>query len=390
MAGLLFVIGTRPEAIKMAPLILAARAKWGTEVKLCVTAQHREMLDGVLKLFEIRPDYDLNIMQPGQSLADVTRAVLKGMDDLLKEVRPRWMLVHGDTTTTLASSLAAYYNRIPLAHVEAGLRTGNKFAPFPEEINRKVAGAIADLHFAPTDGARSNLLREGVPSEQIFVTGNTVVDALLWTVEKLQEDLSLRKELDARFKFLAPKKRLIFVTAHRRENFGAGFERICQALLEIAERHPEIEMVYPVHPNPQVQEPVRRLLGKRSGQIHLVEPLDYLPLVYLLDRCAFVITDSGGLQEEAPSLGKPVLVMRELTERPEAITAGTVRLVGTDTRTIVAAAAKLLGNGELYSRMSHAHSPYGDGHASERILGVLSERLGQDVKPGDATDRKLS
>jgi len=347
-----------------------------------VTAQHREMLDQVLALFGIVPDYDLDIMRPGQDLFDVTCNVLRGLRGVLEEERPDIVLVHGDTTTTMAASLAAYYLRIPVGHVEAGLRTHNKFAPFPEEINRHVTGVIADIHLAPTPWARDNLLREGVAPASIHVTGNTVIDALLSVVEKVRQpereaELAeyMRPRLPKNSSLLTPHpSRIILVTGHRRENFGAGFENICRALAEIAEAYPGVEIVYPVHLNPNVREPVRRILGDgKLRNIHLVEPVDYLPFVWLMDRSYLIITDSGGVQEEAPSLGKPVLVMRETTERPEAVEAGTVRLVGTDRERIVAETRRLLEESEAYEAMSMAHNPYGDGKAAERIAAVLAE-----------------
>ncbi|HTY20281.1 MAG TPA: UDP-N-acetylglucosamine 2-epimerase (non-hydrolyzing) [Geobacteraceae bacterium] len=373
MVKILTVFGTRPEAIKMAPVIKGLKRLPGEFATLvCVTAQHRRMLDQVLEIFAIRPDYDLDIMKPGQDLFDVTCAVLKGLKGILAEEKPDIVLVHGDTTTTMAASIASFYSRITVGHVEAGLRTHNKYAPFPEEINRTVTGSIAGLHFAPTDAARDNLLAEGVEGDSIFVTGNTVVDALLSVAEMVEGDDLLRNRLSDDFSFLDPGKRLVLVTGHRRENFGEGFERICLALADIAENHPDVEILYPVHLNPNVQEPVRRILGAVGpGNIHLIEPVDYLPFVYLMNRSHIIITDSGGVQEEAPSLGKPVLVMRETTERPEAVTAGTVRLVGTDRKRIVDEAALLLSDRGVYERMSRAHNPYGDGRAAERIVEAL-------------------
>ncbi len=339
---------------------------------VCVTAQHRQMLDQVLNLFNISPDYDLDIMKPGQDLFDVTCRVLQGLKGILAGERPDIVLVHGDTTTTMAASLASFYCRTTVGHVEAGLRTHNKYAPFPEEINRKVTGSVAGLHFAPTDAARANLLREGVDDATIFVTGNTVVDALLSVANMVRHDEALGSRFRAEFSFLDPGKRLVLVTGHRRENFGRGFENICRALADIAQGYPDVEILYPVHLNPNVQEPVRRILGNRElRNIHLIEPVDYLPFVYLMNRSHVIITDSGGVQEEAPSLGKPVLVMRETTERPEAVTAGTVRLVGTDRKRIVEEAALLLDDREAYERMSMAHNPYGDGRAAERIVETL-------------------
>lgn len=354
----------------MAPVFNGLRHDPAINVKVCVTAQHRQMLDQVLDLFDIQPDYDLNLMKPGQDLTDITSNVLLGMRTVLRSFRPDMVLVHGDTTTTFAAALAAYYERIAVAHVEAGLRTGNPYSPWPEEMNRCLTGSIAKLHFAPTETARDNLLKEGVPKGDIYVTGNTVIDALLEVVDRVRSSDNLRAELDRRFDYLNPAKRLVLVTGHRRENFGAGFENICHALKNVAERD-DVEILYPVHLNPNVQEPVRRILG--DSAIHLVEPLDYLPFVYLMDRAALILTDSGGIQEEAPSLGKPVLVMRDTTERPEAVLAGTVRLVGTDAFAIGACANELLDNEVAYQKMSRAHNPYGDGQASRRIAEILKE-----------------
>jgi UDP-N-acetylglucosamine 2-epimerase (non-hydrolysing) len=364
----LSVFGTRPEAIKMAPVVKALAAADGIEARVCVTGQHREMLDQVLSLFRITPDYDLALMRPGQTLGDVTSAVLSGLDGVLADFGPDIVLVHGDTTTTLAASLAAYYRQTPVGHVEAGLRTGNIYSPWPEEINRKVAGAVAELHFAPTDKSRTNLRNEGVPDGRIFVTGNTVIDALHDVVKLIGDDSGLAAELATRFG-IPEDRRLILVTGHRRESFGGGFDRICEALARLAER-PDVEVVYPVHLNPNVKGPVERLLGGRSN-IRLMPPQDYLPFVYLMSRAELIITDSGGVQEEAPSLGKPVLVMRDTTERPEAVEAGTVKLVGTDVDGIVSTAGELLDDVEAYRSMNRAHNPYGDGHASERIVSAL-------------------
>jgi len=344
---------------------------------VCVTAQHRQMLDQVLNLFQIKPDYDLNIMKPGQDLTDITCNVLQGLKPVLAQERPDIVLVHGDTSTTMAASIAAYYARVQVGHVEAGLRTGDKFAPFPEEINRRVTGSLTDLHFSPTQASRRNLLREGVADDAIFVTGNTVVDALLSVSQLIARDPELERGFAREFSFLDPAKRLILVTGHRRENFGAGFENICAALAEIAGSHPDVEILYPVHLNPNVQEPVRRILGGGNlGNVHLIEPVDYLPFVYLMNRSYLIITDSGGVQEEAPSLGKPVLVMRDTTERPEAVDAGTVLLVGTDRSAIVSQAGRLLDDPLAYQTMSLAHNPYGDGQAAQRIAAALTGQLG--------------
>ncbi|MFZ4124717.1 MAG: non-hydrolyzing UDP-N-acetylglucosamine 2-epimerase [Rickettsiales bacterium] len=357
MKHILAVFGTRPEAIKMAPVVNALKKLGTMQVSVCVTAQHRQMLDQVLELFNIVPDIDLNVMQPKQDLSDITSRVLLGLRDVFTKQHYDMVLVHGDTTTTMAAALAAFYAKIPIGHIEAGLRTGDKYAPWPEEGNRKLAGAIADIHFAPTETSRQNLLREGISDEVIHVTGNTVIDALLDTAAKSDVAAS-QFNLDA-------SKKLILVTGHRRENFGGGFENICNALLRLAVRG-DVQIVYPVHLNPNVQEPVNRLLGNHPS-IQLIAPQDYLPFVYLMKRAYMILTDSGGIQEEAPSLGKPVLVLRDVTERPEAVAAGTVKLVGTDEDRIVAAATELLENADAYAAMSKAANPYGDGHASERI-----------------------
>lgn len=383
----LVVLGTRPEAIKMAPVIQELKRQTDRfSVRVCVTAQHRQMLDQVLNLFEITPDYDLDIMKLGQDLYDVTGDVLTGLKSVLRKERPDILLVQGDTTTTMAASLAAFYERIPVGHIEAGLRTYNKFAPFPEEVNRRMTSVIADLHFAPTDKSKQNLINEGVSDKAIWVTGNTVIDALFLALEKInvgnlgpgiEHDLVARyPQLENVFTPAPPTPyplRLILVTGHRRENFGSGFENICLALKEIAQQHDNVEILYPVHLNPNVQEPVRRILGKVNN-IHLIEPVEYLPFVYLMKRSYIIITDSGGIQEEAPSLGKPVLVMRKTTERPEAVDAGTVKLVGTDRHRIVSEADELLTNSEAYKAMSLANNPYGDGNASASICEVLARR----------------
>lgn len=372
------VFGTRPEAIKMAPLVKALQAAPGLQTVVCVTAQHRQMLDQVLHLFEITPEHDLDVMKPGQDLYDITSNILLGLRPVLAAERPDWVLVHGDTTTTLATTLAAYYARIPVAHIEAGLRTGDKYAPFPEEINRKITGAVADLHFAPTAASQSNLLAEGVPASAIHVTGNTVIDALLAVVDKLKTSADLQSELAERFRFLDANKRLILVTGHRRENFGEGFQNICHALADVAERHPDVEILYPVHLNPNVRQPVNDILAARGlSNVHLIEPVDYLPFVYLMNRSHLIITDSGGVQEEAPSLGKPVLVMRETTERPEAVAAGTVKLVGTSRDEIVRQCERLLSDADAYLAMSRAHNPYGDGQAAARIVHTLQNMQGR-------------
>jgi UDP-N-acetylglucosamine 2-epimerase (non-hydrolysing) len=372
----LVVFGTRPEAIKLAPVLSFLKLAEDRVIpRVCVTAQHREMLDQVLQLFGIQPDHDLNLMRPGQNLFELTGRLLNGLKPVLEHEQPDVVLVQGDTTTAMAGALAAFYQRVKVGHVEAGLRTHNKSAPFPEEINRRIAGVIADYHFAPTEIARENLRREAVSDASIFVTGNTVVDALLSANRLIAESPDRTRELGARFSFLDSRRRLLLVTGHRRENFGQGFENICLALAELVRRHPDLEIVYPVHLNPNVQEPVTRILGRLQSRVHLIPPLDYLPFVYLLGRCYLVLTDSGGLQEEAPSLGKPVLVMRETTERPEAVMAGTVKLVGTDQARIIAEVSTLLQDEGAYKTMSFAHSPYGDGKAAERIVGILEQQL---------------
>ncbi len=366
----LTIFGTRPEAIKMAPLVHALAQDDAFESKVCVTAQHREMLDQVLHLFGIQPDYDLNIMQPGQDLTEITSRILKGLKPVLQEFQPDVVLVHGDTTTTLSASLAAFYQRIPVGHVEAGLRTGDLSSPWPEEANRRLTTHLAKWHFAPTETSRDNLLREAIPAENIFVTGNTVIDALLWVRDRVKGNAGLAERLAARYPFIDASKKMILVTGHRRESFGGGFDRICNALASIALQHPEVQIVYPVHLNPNVSEPVNRIL-RGIDNIILIDPQDYLPFVYLMDKAYLILTDSGGIQEEAPSLGKPVLVMRESTERPEAISAGTVRLVGTDTAKIVKEVSRLLSDENEYHSMSRAHNPYGDGQACRRILDAL-------------------
>lgn len=366
----LTVFGTRPEAIKMAPLVHALARDPDIEAKVCVTAQHREMLDQVLKLFSIVPDYDLNIMSPGQGLTEITCRILQGLKPVLESFKPDVVMVHGDTTTTVAASLAAFYQRIPVGHVEAGLRTGDLYSPWPEEANRTLTGHLAMYHFAPTAHARQNLLRENIPDNQIFVTGNTVVDALFWVRERVLGDAPLRKALTERYPFLLNDKKTILVTGHRRESFGQGFEQICHALAEIAATHNDVQIVYPVHLNPNVSEPVNRILGHVEN-VRLIEPQDYLPFVWLMNHAWLILTDSGGIQEEAPSLGKPVLVMRDTTERPEAVEAGTVRLVGTQQQRIVEEVTRLLQDDNAYQTMSHAHNPYGDGQACSRIVSVL-------------------
>jgi len=355
----------------MAPLVHQLEVDSRFDSRVCVTAQHREMLDQVLELFEIRPHFDLNIMKINQTLTDLTTSILGGLKPVLEDFKPDMVLVHGDTATTFAGSLAAYYQQIKVGHIEAGLRTGNIFSPWPEEANRRLTSVIANYHFAPTSESKDNLLKEAVPEEHITVTGNTVIDALFWVREKLQQDKSLSDALLSKFEYLDKNKKLILVTGHRRESFGDGFERICEALRQIAIKHPEVQVLYPVHLNPNVHEPVNRL-RKDLSNIFVIEPQQYLPFCYLMDRASIILTDSGGIQEEAPSLGKPVLVMRETTERPEAVDAGTVRLVGTEIELIVSQVDLLLSDSNEYQKMSRAHNPYGDGLACSRIIEFLA------------------
>jgi UDP-N-acetylglucosamine 2-epimerase (non-hydrolysing) len=371
------VFGTRPEAIKMAPLCHALQKdNLAFKLIICVTAQHREMLDQVLDIFDIKPDIDLNIMKHRQDLVDVTSSILLRMRDEFKKDRPDLVIVHGDTTTTLATAMAAFYANIPIAHVEAGLRTNNINSPFPEEFNRQVTSKITEFHFTPTESSRLNLIQEGYSKKNITVTGNTVIDALYWMLGKLENDLDRKntviKFLSKQLDFDWMNEKYILITGHRRENFGDGFLRICEALANLAIKFPNINFVYPVHLNPNVQDPVNLLLSK-SENIHLIPPLEYEPFVYLLKRCYLVLTDSGGIQEEAPSLGKPVLLMRDSTERPEAVDAGTVKLVGTNTNKIIIETTKLLEDELCYIAMSHAHNPYGDGRACQRILEEIKE-----------------
>ncbi|MBI1622089.1 non-hydrolyzing UDP-N-acetylglucosamine 2-epimerase [Aquamicrobium zhengzhouense] len=368
----LAVFGTRPEAIKMAPVVKELQRSDKLRVRVCVTAQHRQMLDQVLALFELVPDHDLDLMKPNQTLDGITAGVLTGIGKVLDLEKPDLVLVHGDTTTTLAASLATFYRRLPLGHVEAGLRSGNLHAPWPEELNRRVTTLATRFHFAPTQTSKANLLREGIAEDQIHITGNTVIDALLATVRKTREP-ERHREFAEMFRFIDADKRLVLVTGHRRENFGAGFENICNALNDLTVAH-DVQIVYPVHPNPSVREPVERLLGNNPA-IHLIDPLDYEPFVHLMDRANLIITDSGGVQEEAPSLGKPILVMRDTTERPEAVDAGTVILVGTDRNRIVQEATRLLTDESYYQSMAQAINPYGDGLASKRIRGVIEAEL---------------
>lgn len=368
---ILSVVGTRPEAIKLAPLILSLQRDNRFESKTCITAQHREMLDQVLGLFEIEPEYDLNLMKQGQSLSEITGRVLAGMESVLDDFMPDIVLVHGDTSTTFAAALSAYYRKIPVGHIEAGLRTGNLYSPWPEEANRKLTGALTNFHFAPTESAAKNLSAEGVEADNIIVTGNTVIDALMLVREKLERNDGLRSDMQKKFPFLDESKRLVLITGHRRESFGQGFENICLAIKTLSDTYTDCQFVYPVHLNPNVQEPVNRHLADQSN-VYLVEPQEYLPFVYLMTRSYFILTDSGGIQEEAPSLGKPVLVMRDTTERPEAVDAGTVRLVGADYDAIVDESRKLLDDKSAYDTMSFAHNPYGDGEACLRIRDALA------------------
>ena len=369
---ILTVFGTRPEAIKMAPLVHALSKDERFEAKCCVTAQHREMLDQVLDLFDIQPDYDLNLMQSGQSLNDITARILLELKPVLQDFRPDVVLVHGDTATTFAASLVSYYEKVSVGHVEAGLRTGNIYSPWPEEANRKLTGALTEYHFSPTESSRKNLLKENINPKHIYVTGNTVIDALLMVKEKIDNDNNLAKDLSSQFPMLEDEKKLILVTGHRRESFGGGFERICEALARVAKDNDDVQILYPVHLNPNVREPVNRILSGIHN-VHLVEPQQYLPFIYLMNKADLILTDSGGIQEEAPSLGKPVLVMRDTTERPEAIEAGTVKLVGTDVDKIVTALTHLLKDKQAYKDMSFAHNPYGDGKACQKILDILAK-----------------
>jgi len=366
----LSVFGTRPEAIKMAPLALALNKDHRFEHKVCVTGQHREMLDQVLQLFDLNPEFDLNIMKKGQDLFDVTSQILIGLREIFLKFKPDMVLVHGDTATTISTSLAAYYSQIAVGHVEAGLRTGNLLSPWPEEGNRKLTGALANIHFAPTDISADNLRKENILEKSIFITGNTVIDALLKIIDIIENDKTISKTLSGQFDYLDTNKKIILVTGHRRESFGGGFERICEALAKVASKFPDVNIVYPVHLNPNVREPVERLLSS-TDNVFLIEPLSYLPFVYLMNRSYIILTDSGGIQEEAPSLGKPVLVMRNTTERPEALAAGTVKLVGTDVNVMVNEISRLLTNENEYNKMSFAHNPYGDGKACERIIDAL-------------------
>ena len=377
MKKVLLVFGTRPEAIKMAPLVKAFEKEPDIEMSVCVTAQHRQMLDQVLEIFDITPAYDLDIMKQEQDLYDVTLNVLFGMKKILEEYNPDVVLVHGDTTTTFATALAAFYKQIKVGHVEAGLRTYNLYSPWPEEANRQLTGVLANWHFAPTEGAKANLLQEHKPEKNIIVTGNTVIDALFLVIDKIEKDEKLKativKTIETQYQ-LQENRKIILVTGHRRENFGEGFIHICEALAQIAQKNTDVDIVYPVHLNPNVQKPVKEMLSSIEN-IYLIKPLQYESFVYLMSRAYMIITDSGGIQEEAPSLGKPVLVMRDTTERPEAVEAGTVKLVGTNKEKIIKEAQKLLDDKKAYDTMSKAHNPYGDGKASERIVGFIKGQL---------------
>ena len=380
MKNMMLVFGTRPEAIKMSPLVKEfQKYPEKFETIVCVTGQHREMLDQVLRIFDIQPDYDLNIMKQGQDLYDVTAKVLIGMRDVLKETQPDIVLVHGDTTTSTAAALAAFYQQIPVGHIEAGLRTHNIYSPWPEEVNRQITGRIATYHFAPTSLSKDNLLQEGISGEQIIVTGNTVIDALYMVVEKIKNDGILSCELEKVLKAsgydisrLSDGRKLVLITGHRRENFGDGFISMCKAIKSLSEKYPEVDFVYPMHLNPNVRKPIHEVFGEsQRANLFFIEPLEYLSFVYLMEKSAIVLTDSGGIQEEAPGLGKPVLVMRDTTERPEALAAGTVKLVGTNYDKIVNEVSGLLDSQEYYEKMSKAVNPYGDGKACSRIVKAL-------------------
>ena len=384
MKKIMLVFGTRPEAIKMAPLVKAFQQKKNKfETIVCVTGQHRKMLDQVLKLFNIRPDYDLNIMRQGQDLYDITARVLTGMRGVLQEAKPDIVLVHGDTTTSTASALAAFYQQIPVGHVEAGLRTHNIYSPWPEEMNRQITGRIATWHFSPTPLSRNNLIHEGIDKDKILITGNTVIDALYYVVATIRKDSTLLKQLDTALMSVGYEttplaeqnsRKLVLITGHRRENFGDGFIQICRAIKTLAEQYAEVDFVYPMHLNPNVRKPIHEIFGNAYlPNLFFIEPLEYLPFVYLMEKSTLVLTDSGGIQEEAPGLGKPVLVMRDTTERPEALDAGTVKLVGTDYARIVTEVSHLLDDNTYYNRMSQAVNPYGDGTASQRIVQTIEK-----------------
>ena len=373
MIKILSVFGTRPEAIKMAPLVKALEADSRFDARICVTGQHRQMLDQVLEIFEITPHFDLNVMEPSQSLNTLTSKIILGMEKVFNDFKPDILLVHGDTTTTLSASIASFYHQIPIGHVEAGLRTGDLYSPWPEEANRRITGTISSLHFTPTNSSHSNLINDGVSPDKIFVTGNTVIDALFLAEKNINSNEALSNEIKNSLCFINDKKKLILVTGHRRESFGKGMENLCTALKKIAIENPSVQIVYPVHMNPNVIKPVKTLLSEVDN-IFLIEPLEYLSFIYLMDKSYIIITDSGGIQEEAPSLGKPVLVTRDVTERPEAINAGTVKLVGTDTDMIYQSTQDLLHNKDLYESMSSAHNPYGDGNACSLICNILGNK----------------
>jgi len=370
--NILLVFGTRPEAIKMAPLVHKLKHNPYFHTQVCVTAQHREMLDAVLEIFDIQPDFDLNIMKKGQNLADITTQMIQELDKIYQSFKPDLVLVHGDTSTTFSASLAAFYNKIKIGHIEAGLRTGNIYSPWPEEANRKLTGVLTDFHFAQTKEAQENLLKEGYSKDKIFVTGNTVIDALFLAKDKIENSNSLDSEYQKKFSFLNLEKKIILITGHRRENLDGGLENICKAVKKIADLHPDIQFVYPVHLNPKVQDVVSNVLSKQHN-IFLIKPLDYLPFVWLMKHSYLILTDSGGIQEEAPSLGIPVLVTRENTERPEALLAGTIKLVGTDQKKIIDTVSLLIQNSDEYLKMSQAINPYGDGHTSEKISQIIQK-----------------
>lgn len=375
---ILFVFGTRPEAIKLAPVINGIKKHFPKHKALvCTTGQHRQMLDQVLTLFKIKPDVDLNLMKPNQTLSSLTAKVIESLDKVMKMISPDLVVVQGDTTSTFGATLSAFYSKIPVAHIEAGLRTGNIYSPWPEEINRKITTSIAALHFAPTKESEQNLIRENIPRSKIYVTGNTVIDCLFTIQRDILSKPQIGRTLERKFSFLDKNKKVLLITGHRRENFGGGFRNICLAIKKISETHPDVQCVYPVHLNPNVRQPVMEILGtvsnRSQSKISLIEPLDYLPFVYLMTRSHIILTDSGGVQEEAPSLGKPVLVMRDTTERPEAVRAGTVQLIGADYKTIVSQTNKLLNNSKLYNKMKKTHNPYGDGKAFQRIAMALKK-----------------
>ena len=378
MKKIMLIFGTRPEAIKMLPLYHEIKKNKHFEVSVCVTGQHRDMLDQVLNLFEVIPDFDLNIMQSGQDLTDITIKILDGLRDLFKNYRPDLVLVHGDTATTFASSLACYFEKIKVGHVEAGLRTYDLYSPWPEEGNRKLTSVLSTLNFAPTEQSKKNLVNEGYSEESIYITGNTVIDALYFVIEKIEHNHKLNQELCDFFKFLNFDKKIILITGHRRENFGKGFENICLAISQLAEKFQDIQFVYPMHLNPNVRDPVKKYLSSKNN-VYLIEPLDYLPFVFLMKKSNYILTDSGGIQEEAPALGKPVLLMRDTTERPEAVDAGTVKLVGTEKEKIINYAVNLINDNNLYSSMSLASNPYGKGDAAKNILYAINKMFSDEM-----------